>query len=213
MRAHIRGAEKPTAAVINSIGSVIPAGACWRGGIWLRFAFIGSCFDDGGMNRQRRSCGQQQENRRQYFLPQHPLVHPCYHPRQTSNRLRLATSRSAPKIGVNVSCETHTSPIRRWNRLRRPMVAPTHPLPTAVRTGKKQSGTPRRFSRGVWNEIGPPEPADLLQNCGFGRRKNHPFSQLEATVERNPAIAAFSQKNQIERLLLFTPRNNSAILS
>ena len=39
--------------MINSIGSVVPAGACWRGGIRLRFAFIGSCFDDGGMNRQR----------------------------------------------------------------------------------------------------------------------------------------------------------------
>ena len=65
------GAEKPTAAVINAVGSIVPASARGRDGIRLRFAFSGSCFDHGGMNRQRGSCRQQKENRWQYFLPQH----------------------------------------------------------------------------------------------------------------------------------------------
>src|SRR6478736_5133484 len=65
------GAEKPTAAVINAVGSIVPASACGRDGIRLRFAFSGSCFDHGGINRQRGSCRQQKENRWQYFLPQH----------------------------------------------------------------------------------------------------------------------------------------------
>jgi hypothetical protein len=179
MRAHIRGAEKPTAAMINSIGSVVPAGACWRGGIRLCFAFIGSCFDNGGMNRQRKSCGQQQENRWQYFLPQHSPEHPtspCQPNFQSVERLerlfpqrihRLAPSRSARKAAVmhppksgRMCLAKHTSPIRPWNRLRRAVVAPRR---LAARSGKRAGGHAAALFQRVWNEIDP-EPADLPKN-------------------------------------------------
>jgi hypothetical protein len=59
MHAHVLGAEKPTAALINVIDSIVPAAAGGRSEIRLCFAFIGSCLDNGGLNRQRDGCGQQ----------------------------------------------------------------------------------------------------------------------------------------------------------
>ena len=177
MRAHIRGAEKPTAAMINSIGSVVPAGACWRGEIRPCFAFIGSCFDNGGMNRQRKSSGN--DRMRPQCLPSIRLNTPRHRASQTSSRLRglstfpqrihrLAPSRSARKAAVmhppksgRMCLAKHTSPIRPWNRLRRAVVAPRR---LAARSGKRAGGhaAARSFQR-VWNEIDP-EPADLPKN-------------------------------------------------
>ena len=114
----VRESEKPTAAVINVVGSIVPASACGRDGIRLRFAFSGSCFDHGGMNRQRGSCRQQKrEIAGSTFCPNICPRPPSPMARQTSSWLgtwvsfpqlihRIAASRRARKATAGHSSKT-----------------------------------------------------------------------------------------------------------